>query len=226
MIQNGVLLVNKPAGWTSHDVVAKLRGVLQIRKIGHAGTLDPMSTGVLVLLIGTATKQASQYEADDKAYIAGLRLGYRSDTYDVTGEQTGVGATVTRAALESALAGFRGDIMQVPPMYSAVKVQGKKLYEYARKGREVEREPRRVVIKRLELTETAPDSGQDWNLLIECSKGTYVRSLCNDIGDALGVGGVMSSLVRTRSGTFTLDECHTLEEIIENAKDGDCAWIL
>ncbi|MDR0818901.1 MAG: tRNA pseudouridine(55) synthase TruB [Oscillospiraceae bacterium] len=222
---DGILLVNKPEGWTSHDVVAKMRGVLHERRIGHGGTLDPLATGVLVLFVGKATKQVQFHEAADKTYVAGLRLGVTSNTYDITGELTTVNenAAVTRGELESALEKFRGELSQLPPMYSAVKVKGKKLYEYARKGQDVERKPREVTIKRLEIVS---GNGADWTLEIECTKGTYVRSLCHDIGAELGVGGVMSSLVRTRSGDFTLEQCHTLEEIIENAKDGNCSWLL
>jgi tRNA pseudouridine55 synthase len=224
-ILNGILLVDKPSGWTSHDVVAKLRGVLHERRIGHGGTLDPMATGVLVLFIGSATKQVQFHEAADKAYIAGLRLGVRSNTYDTTGvlESVADASATDRASLTAALERFRGDIEQLPPMYSAVQIKGKKLYEYARRGQTVERAPRPVTIHKLEITD---GSGSDWTLLIECSKGTYVRSICNDIGDVLNVGGVMSSLVRIRSGDFTLEQCHTLEEITESAKDGNCPWIL
>ncbi|MDR2530823.1 MAG: tRNA pseudouridine(55) synthase TruB [Oscillospiraceae bacterium] len=222
---SGILPVNKPEGWTSHDVVAKLRGVLKERRIGHGGTLDPIATGVLVLFVGAATKLVSAHESDDKAYIAGLRLGVTSNTYDITGELTvrESASAVTRERLESALLGFRGELEQLPPMYSAVKVKGKKLYEYARKGQDVQRTPRPVTISRLEVID---GSAADWTLAVECSKGTYVRSLCHEIGETLGVGGVMSSLVRTRSGEFTLAQCHTIEEIIESAKDGHCPWLL
>jgi len=224
-ILNGVLLVNKPEGWTSHDVVAKLRGVLHERRIGHGGTLDPMATGVLVLFIGKATKQVQFHESASKTYIAGLKLGFVTNTYDITGEVVSEveGVNVNKDELEAVLDNFRGDIMQMPPIYSAIKVKGRKLYEYARRGQEVEIEPRHVTINRLEILS---GSGAEWQLLIDCSKGTYIRSLCHDIGTRLGCGGVMSSLIRTRSGEYTLEQCHTLEEIINDAENGNCTWLL
>ncbi len=208
---NGLLLVDKPAGWTSHDVVAKLRGILRERRIGHAGTLDPMATGLLVVLVGRATRAASWAEAEEKTYAAALRLGLITDTQDSTGrvlsEQP---VTATEADVEAALAKFRGEILQVPPMYSAIKIGGEKLYEIARRGEERPREPRPITIHALELTGRA---GADFLLEIRCSKGTYVRTLCHDIGTALGCGGVMSALRRTASGDFSVEEAYSLEEI-------------
>jgi tRNA pseudouridine55 synthase len=185
-----------------------------------------MATGVLVLFIGKSTKQVQFHESASKTYIAGLKLGYATNTYDITGEVTSRhdGFTgVPRERLEQALEKLRGNIMQMPPIYSAIKVKGRKLYEYARRGQDIELKPRPVTINRLDIIS---GEGADWNLLIDCSKGTYIRSLCHDIGAELGIGGVMSGLIRTRSGEFTLEQCHTLEEIIYDAKDGNCSWIL
>ena len=209
---DGILLVDKPQEWTSMDVCAHLRGVLHEKHIGHTGTLDPNATGLLVVLTGKGTKAAKYAENDKKEYRARLRLGMRTDTQDIWGtvlEQNG--ETRMRQELEAVLDVFRGDIMQLPPMYSAIKIRGKKLYEIARRGGDVEREPRPITIYRLEVSE--PDENGDWGLLIECSKGTYIRTLCADIGEALGCGGCMSALRRVRAGAFTIDEAHTLEEI-------------
>lgn len=211
---NGILVIDKPQDWTSHDVVAKLRGILHERRIGHAGTLDPMATGVLPVFVGRATR-AVEFAADrEKEYLAGLRLGTVTDTQDVTGtvlESHPV--TVTRDHLEMVLNRFRGEISQIPPMYSAIKKQGKKLYELARRGVEVEREPRPITIYELELLEKVSET--DYTLRVLCSKGTYVRTLCHDIGQALGCGGTLYSLRRTRSAGFGLDQAMTLEQAAE-----------
>lgn len=212
---DGILLVDKPAEWTSMDVCAHLRGVLHEKHIGHTGTLDPNATGLLVVLTGKGTKAAKYAENDTKEYVARLRLGTKTDTQDIWGtvlEKNGSG--YSREEVEAVLDRFRGPIMQLPPMYSAIKIRGKKLYEIARRGGDVEREPRPITIYRLELLD--PDENGDWGLVIECSKGTYIRTLCSDIGDALGCGGCMSALRRTRAGDFTLAEAHTLEEIRAN----------
>lgn len=212
---DGILLVDKPSEWTSMDVCAHLRGVLHEKHVGHTGTLDPNATGLLVVLTGKGTKAAKYAENDTKEYRARLRLGTKTDTQDIWGtvlEHNG--QTRTAEELEAALARFRGDIMQLPPMYSAIKIRGKKLYEIARRGGDVEREPRPVTIYRLEATDR--DENGDWGLTIECSKGTYIRTLCSDIGDALGCGGCMSGLRRVRAGDFRIEEAHTLEEIREN----------
>ena len=209
---DGLLLVDKPAEWTSMDVCAHLRGVLHERHIGHTGTLDPNATGLLVVLTGKGTKAAKYLESDEKGYVARLRLGLRTDTQDIWGtvlERNG--ETRTRQEIEAALDAFRGPIMQLPPMYSAIKIRGKKLYEIARRGGDVEREPRPITIHRLELTDR--DEAGDWGLEIDCSKGTYIRTLCADIGEALGCGGCMSALRRVRAGRFTIAEAHTLDEI-------------
>lgn len=215
---NGILLIDKPRDWTSHDVVGKLRGILRERRIGHSGTLDPMATGLLVVFIGRATRAVEFAEVHEKEYHAGLRLGMVTDTQDVTGtvlEQCG--CSVTREDLEAVLPRFRGEIQQIPPMYSAIKVQGKKLYEIARKGGEVERKPRPVTISKLEVT---GEEHGDYLLDVVCSKGTYIRTLCHDIGGALGVGGTMSALRRVRAGQFSLENAYTLEQVQQAADAG------
>lgn len=221
---NGILIVDKPAGWTSQDVAAKLRGVFHEKRVGHSGTLDPMATGVLVVFVGRATRAVEFAEHDSKEYLAGLRLGLVTNTQDTTGETLETHpASVTREQLDAALEGFRGEISQLPPMYSAIKIGGKKLYELARKGQEVERKPRNITIYDLQVEE---GSGTDWLLRVECSKGTYVRTLCHDLGQALGCGGCMSALRRTRAGQFTLAQAVTMEQILEFAKEHDPAALL
>ena len=214
---NGILLVDKPSDWTSNDVVQKLRGLLRERRIGHAGTLDPMATGLLTVFVGRATRAVEFAEADAKCYRAALHLGLTTDTQDITGtvlrQQE---PDVTREALEEVLERFRGEIRQVPPMYSAVKVNGERLYRLARRGETVERAARTVTIHSLDLLGR---EGEDWILEIRCSKGTYIRTLCHDIGDALGCGGCMAALRRLEAGCFTVDEAHTLEEIAEAASE-------
>ena len=213
----GILCIDKPQGWTSFDVVAKCRGITKCRKIGHGGTLDPMATGVLPVFIGRATRAVEFAEKSDKEYIAGLKLGVITNTQDTTGEVLETRPVqVSREQLEAALEKFRGDILQVPPMYSAIKINGKKLYELARKGREVERKPRPVTIHALELEEM--ESPEDFLLRVVCSKGTYVRTLCHDIGQALGCGGCMSSLRRTMAAGFTLEDAVTLERVQEGGE--------
>ena len=209
---NGILIVDKPAGWTSQDVAAKLRGVFHEKRVGHGGTLDPMATGVLPIFIGRATRAVPFLEHADKVYEAGLRLGLVTDTQDVTGrtlEEREV--DITQAQLEAALDNFRGEIAQIPPMYSAIKVNGQKLYALARQGKAVERAPRPVTIFALDLLGGA---GADWRLRVHCSKGTYVRTLCHDIGAALGCGGCLSALRRTRAGTYDVTRSHTMAEIL------------
>ena len=209
---DGIVLVDKPAGWTSMDVCAHLRGVLHERHIGHTGTLDPNATGLLVVLTGKGTKAAKYAENDVKEYSARLRLGMATDTQDIWGTALeNNGEVRTKEEIESVLRAFRGPIMQLPPMYSAIKIRGKKLYEIARRGGDVPREPRPVTIYRLDVTDR--DEAGDWGLEIECSKGTYIRTLCADIGAALGCGGCMSALRRVRAGRFTISQAHTLEEI-------------
>ena len=216
---NGIIIIDKPQDWTSMDVCAKLRGVLGERRIGHAGTLDPMATGVLPVFVGRATRAVEFAERGDKEYVAGLKLGLVTDTQDTSGrtlEEHPV--AVTEEQRRQVLPQFTGDILQVPPMYSAIKIGGKKLYEMARKGKEVERPPRPVTIHTLTVEgQVAPD---EYTIRVACSKGTYVRTLCHDIGAALGCGGCMSSLRRTMACGFTLSQAHPLEQVLASENPG------
>jgi tRNA pseudouridine55 synthase len=211
-IGDGILNVNKPADWTSHDVVAKVRGLLKGPKVGHAGTLDPAATGVLPVLVGRGTRIAEYLLEWDKEYRAILRLGQTTDTQDATGTvlATRPSDGITEERIRTAVARFRGTIAQVPPMYSAVKVGGTPLYKAARAGRTVEREPRTVEIHELEVLGI---SGPDVTLRVRCSKGTYVRTLCADLGEALGVGGHLLSLERTRVGPLAVERALTVDDI-------------
>ena len=216
---NGIIVIDKSAGWTSQDVAAKLRGVFHERRVGHGGTLDPMATGVLPIFVGRATRAAEFLESAEKEYIAGLRLGLVTDTQDTTGtvlQERPV--NVSREAVEAALQRFLGPQEQIPPMYSAVKINGQKLYELARKGKEVARQPRAITIHALELVAGA---GCDYTLRVRCSKGTYVRTLCHDLGAALGCGGCMSSLRRVRAGSFTIEQAVTMEQLLAFAAQND-----
>jgi len=216
---NGILIVDKPAGWTSQDVAAKLRGVFRERRVGHGGTLDPMATGVLPVFVGRATRAAEFCESAEKEYLAELRLGLTTDTQDTTGRTLCERpAEVSRADVLAALPRFTGELLQTPPMYSAVKVNGQKLYELARRGREIERAPRRVTVFELELL--AFDAGR-CTLRVRCSKGTYIRTLCHELGESLGCGGCMSALRRTAAGRFTLGQAKTMEQIMAFAAQGD-----
>lgn len=216
---NGVLIVNKPQGWTSHDVVAKLRGIYQTRRVGHSGTLDPMATGVLVVFLGRATRAVELLENDEKEYVAGLKLGLITNTQDTTGEVIETRqVSVTDEELLETLKGFLGPQQQIPPMYSAVKIGGRKLYELARKGQTVERKPRSITIEALELLDR---QGDECRIKVRCSKGTYVRTLCHDIGEKLGCGGCMSSLQRAKAGRFGLEDALSLEEIQKARERGD-----
>ena len=217
---NGILLIDKPRDWTSHDVVGKLRGILREKRIGHSGTLDPMATGLLVMFVGRATRAVEFAEADEKEYLASLRLGVETDTQDITGTVLKTsGCQVSRKELETVLPRFRGEISQIPPMYSAIKINGQKLYDIARRGGEVERKPRTITISKLEIT--AEEAGE-FLLEVTCSKGTYIRTLCHDIGQVLGAGGVMSALHRTRAGSFSVENACTLEQV-QQAADAGCA---
>ena len=221
---NGILLVDKPTDWTSSDVVAKLRGLLHEKRIGHSGTLDPMATGLLVVFVGRATRAVEFAESQEKRYLASLRLGISTDTQDVTGNRlSGIPREISEAELEEALSLFRGDIQQIPPMYSAIKVGGKKLYEIARRGGEVERKPRAVHIRELKLLGRG---GEDWLLDVTCSKGTYIRTLCHDIGETLGCGGCLSALRRIRAGEFSIENAFTLDAIREAAERGEAEGLL
>lgn len=211
---NGIILVDKPADWTSHDVVAKLRGILHERRVGHSGTLDPMATGLLAVFVGRATRAVQFAESHNKRYVALLRCGFSTDTQDTSGRVTAqTGTSPTEAELTDVLPEFTGEISQIPPMYSAIKVSGKKLYELARKGETVERKPRTVNISELSLVGR---DGDDFVLSVSCSKGTYIRTLCNDIGERLGCLACMSALRRTNAGPFDVRDAHTLSEIAED----------
>ena len=209
---NGIVIIDKPTGWTSMDICAKIRGILHEKRVGHGGTLDPMATGVLPVFVGHATRAVEFAENSRKEYVAGIRFGLMTDTQDVTGtvlERRP--ASVSRAELEAILPRFTGAISQIPPMYSAVKIGGQKLYDLARKGKEVERKPRSVIIYELELLEQTEDG--DWTLRCACSKGTYVRTLAHGIGQLLGCGAALSSLRRTMAAGFTLEQAVTLEDV-------------
>lgn len=210
-------MIDKPSGWTSMDVCAKLRGILKEKRVGHGGTLDPMATGVLPVFAGTATKAVEFAEKGDKEYIAGLRLGVVTNTQDSTGEiLENYPVTVGPEEVRAVLPRFTGPLQQVPPMYSAIKRDGKKLYELARAGKEVHRDPRPVTIYDLELLEQTGEA--EYRLRVRCSKGTYVRTLCHEIGAALGCGGCMSSLRRTMAAGFTLEDAVTLEQVQEQGE--------
>ena len=211
---DGIIIVNKPAGFTSQDVVAKLRGICKMKRIGHTGTLDPDATGVLPVCLGKACRLCDMLTDRDKEYIAELLLGVETDTLDMSGqilrEDKEKAGKLTEDAVRTAIMSFVGEYDQTPPMYSAIKINGKKLYELAREGVEVERKKRRISIKELEITDMdIPTVG----FRVVCSKGTYIRSLCSDIGEKLECGGSLKSLIRSRSGEFTLKEAHTLEEL-------------
>lgn len=221
---NGILLIDKPAGWTSSDVVAKLRGILRERRIGHSGTLDPMATGLLVVFVGRATRAVAFAENHEKRYLASLRLGLSTDTQDITGNPVGgEPRAVSDDELEQALDAFRGDLLQVPPMYSAIKVGGKKLYEIARRGGQVERRPRPVRISELRYLGR---EGEDVLLDVRCSKGTYIRTLCHDLGEKLGCGGCMSALRRLQAGSFLLENAFTLDQVQAAADRGEAESLL
>ena len=211
---DGIINVNKEKGFTSHDVVAKLRGILHQKKIGHTGTLDPEAVGVLPVCLGKATKVCDLLTNKDKTYRAVCRLGVSTDTQDMTGKilQRGDFSRVTQERLKEVLESFIGDQLQVPPMYSALKINGKKLYELAREGKTVERKPRPIRIHSINLIEYRQMEGL-FTMDVTCSKGTYIRTLCYDIGEKLGCFGAMESLQRTRVGVFTLENALTLEQI-------------
>ena len=223
-----ILPVDKPAGWTSFDVLAKLRGALGARRLGHAGTLDPMATGVLAVFIGNATAAADRQPDHDKTYEATIRLGLRTDTGDVTGTALETApVTVGEAELKAVLPQFMGRQMQLPPMYSAVKINGQPLYKAARKGQTVERTPRPITI--YEITYLGSPAPGDYTIRVSCSKGTYIRVLAEEIGEVLGVPATLSALRRTQAGVFSLAQCHTLPEILAAAERGELeanGWVL
>lgn len=216
---NGIINVYKEAGFTSHDVVAKLRGILKQKKIGHTGTLDPDATGVLPVCLGNGTRLCDMLADKSKEYIAVMRLGVVTDTQDMSGKVLQEKEVVcSEEEVKTAIFSFEGEYSQIPPMYSALKVNGKKLYELAREGKEIERQPRQVFINEIEIL------SMDLPLVkfrVGCSKGTYIRTLCQDIGEKLGCGGAMDSLQRTRVGNFKLENALTLAEIETLSKEGN-----
>ncbi len=213
----GVVVIDKPSGMTSHDVVSRVRKIFGMKRVGHAGTLDPLATGVLVICLGQATRIVEYLTAATKEYVAGVAFGVTTDSEDVSGRilSESVTSGLTEDQVRTALASFRGRIRQIPPMVSAVHHQGKRLYELARQGIEVEREPREVEISKLELLDFCRGERAIATLEIECSSGTYIRTLAADIGAALGCGAIMTSLRRTRAGAFTVDEAVCLEQLEE-----------
>ena len=216
---DGIVIVDKPQGWTSQDVTARLRRVFGTRRIGHGGTLDPMATGVLPVFVGRATRAVEFFEHAEKTYETVLRLGITTDTEDMTGTVlTEENVSFTEEQLQETLAAFRGEILQVPPMYSALKVNGQKLCDLARKGKTVERQPRPITIHELTLVERGENT---LRLRVRCSKGTYIRTLCKDIGEKLGCGGCMESLRRVAAGEYTIDEAVPLQTLLETERPED-----
>ena len=210
---DGIVIVDKPQSWTSQDVTARLRRVFGTRRIGHGGTLDPMATGVLPVFVGRATRAVEFFEHAEKTYETVLRFGITTDTEDMTGTVlTEENVSFTEEQLQETLAAFRGEILQVPPMYSALKVNGQKLCDLARKGKTVERQPRPIIIHELTLEERGENT---LRLRVRCSKGTYIRTLCKDIGEKLGCGGCMESLRRVAAGEYTVDEAVPLQTLLD-----------
>lgn len=217
----GIIIIDKPQNWTSQDVTARLRRVFGTRRIGHGGTLDPMATGVLPVFVGRATRAVEFFESAEKEYIVTLRLGLLTDTEDISGAVLETRpVAVTREDVAAALPHFLGPQLQVPPMYSAVKVGGKKLYELARQGKEIQRQPRSIEIYTLELLDA---QGPDFRLRVRCSKGTYIRTLCKDIGLFLGCGGCMAALRRSQAGSYTLADAIPLQELLDRVGQGEDA---
>ena len=216
---NGIIIIDKPQEWTSTAVVSRLRRVFTTRRIGHVGTLDPMATGVLPVFVGRATRGVEFFEHAEKVYETTIRFGLPTDTEDITGKVlTETEVSLTEEDLQKVLPRFRGEILQVPPMYSAIKVNGQKLYDLARKGREVERQPRPITIHELELLEF---SGKEARLRVRCSKGTYIRTLCKDLGSALGCGGCMAALRRVQAGEYTLEGSIPLRQLLDISEAGE-----
>ena len=222
----GILVVNKSKGMTSHDVVARVRRIFKTRQVGHTGTLDPDAEGVLPVLIGRATKLSDILTSEEKSYVARVKLGLVTDTYDISGavkEENTV--NVTEEDIKKTADEFLGVQMQIPPMYSAIKIDGKKLYQLAREGIEVERPAREIEISKISCFDFDLKNSS-FSLEVCCSKGTYIRSLCHDLGKRLGCGAVMSELLRTKSGAFTIDMAHSLEEISESFEKGEAENLL
>ena len=222
-MNDGVLLIHKPYGVTSFDVVARIRRLYATKQVGHTGTLDPIATGLLPVLVGRAVKASEFLTEKDKEYIAGLRLGLTTDSEDITGRVlTQSEAIPDRATVLETAGSFVGEIMQVPPMYSALKVGGEKLVDLARRGIVIEREARPITVHELDIE----GDGADYTMRVFCSKGTYIRTLCADIGSKIGCGGVMSSLIRTKTGAFALDDAYTLEALEAMSPDERSAVLL
>lgn len=221
---HGIMNVYKEAGYTSHDVVARLRGICKQKKIGHTGTLDPDAVGVLPVCLGNGTKLCDMLTDRTKEYVAVLRLGIVTDTQDISGTVLSEKPVeVTSSQVREVIASFKGNSLQIPPMYSALKVNGRKLYELAREGKEVEREARSITIYKLEILE---ENHPEYTIKVECSKGTYIRTVCHDIGQALGCGGVMAGLQRTRVGEFEIDKAHTLDELQKLSDSGQLSQVV
>lgn len=217
---DGIIIMDKPEDFTSFDMVAKMRRLLNTRKVGHAGTLDPMATGVLPIFVGRATKCCDILPNQNKRYTATFQLGYTTDTLDATGRVLSRSeVTADKAQVQAALEQFRGEIMQLPPMYSAIQINGKRLYDLARQGIEVEREKRPVTIARLDLL-SCDEQTHTYQIDVACSKGTYIRTLCADIGEALGCGATMTALRRTEAAGFSLADALTLEQAEQLSKEG------
>jgi tRNA pseudouridine55 synthase len=232
---NGILIIDKPVGFTSHDVVAKLRKILKTKRIGHTGTLDPFATGVLVMLVGKATRLAQYLDKDVKEYIATLQFGFETDTGDLTGMPKDEGGRMKAEEItdilqktnwEETFEGFRGEISQIPPMYSAKKIDGKKLYELAREGIEIEREAVNLTIHKLELVGNAELITDNLKIRVSCSAGTYIRTLAEDIGKKIGVDCHLSALQRTRAGKFSIEKAITLEHLESIVEFGELKSVL
>lgn len=217
---NGVVVVNKPQNWTSHDCVAVVRRVIGVKRVGHTGTLDPMATGVLPVCVGTAARINEYLDYDTKTYDCVMKLGIITDTLDIWGEvlEERPVPDMDETVIAETIIGFTGEISQIPPKYSALKVAGKKLYEYARAGQEVEIKPRKINIKHISVN-NIDLKNKEISFTVECSKGTYIRSLCADIGEKLGCGACMSGLVRTKTGVFTLDDAVDIEAIKKMSRE-------
>lgn len=217
---NGVVVVNKPQNWTSHDCVAVVRRVIGVKRVGHTGTLDPMATGVLPVCVGTAARINEYLDYDTKTYDCMMKLGIITDTLDIWGEvlEERPVPNMDEAVIAETIMGFTGEISQIPPKYSALKVAGKKLYEYARAGQEVEIKPRKINIKHISVNNIDLEN-KEISFTVECSKGTYIRSLCADIGEKLGCGACMSGLVRTKTGVFTLDDTVDIEAVKKMSRE-------
>ena len=217
---NGIVVIDKPEGISSHTVISKMRKLLDQRKIGHGGTLDPLATGVLPVFAGRATRAAEYVQGSSKAYTARFRLGVITDTQDITGEVLETReVSVTREDVEAALVSFQGDIMQTPPMYSAIQVDGQRLYKLAREGREIEREARAVTIHSISLVGEYPETNE-YDITVSCSKGTYIRTLCADIGEKLGCGATITKLRRTQTGIFSIAQAYTIEQLAQLKEEG------